>query len=71
MISIDETRLVAAVAGMYILMQDVEDLGAINDRLQFRIHCTFSSCPLLIPPRKYQGSSSLIQAAPAYLPEVD
>jgi hypothetical protein len=52
-------------------MQDVEDLGAINDRLQFRIHCTFSSCPLLIPPRKYQGSSSLIQAAPAYLPEVD
>jgi hypothetical protein len=52
MISIDETRLVAAVTGMYILMQDVENLGTINDRLQFGVHCFFSSCPWLISARR-------------------
>jgi hypothetical protein len=42
MISVDETRLVAAITGMYILMQDVENLGTVDDRLQSGIHCFFS-----------------------------
>jgi hypothetical protein len=37
---------------MDILMQDVENLGTINDRLQFGVHCSFSSCPALVSARR-------------------